>query len=86
MRQLKREQDYAASCKQFDRAKELQAQHDAKDKELLNATGRWRRERSSASADGEAMAMRAVSGDHRNAIELERDAQRGSAEAPAGAK
>ena len=51
VRQLKREQDYAASRKQFDRAKELQAQHDAKNKELQEATERWRRERGSASAE-----------------------------------
>ena len=51
VRQLKREQDYAASRKQFDRASEIQAQHDAKDKELQEATERWRRERGSASAE-----------------------------------
>lgn len=51
VRQLKREQDYAASRKQFDRGKELQAQHDAKNKELQDATERWRRERASASAE-----------------------------------
>ncbi|MDN3627882.1 AAA family ATPase [Methylobacterium isbiliense] len=51
VRQLKREQDYAASRKQFDRAQEIQAQHAAKDKELGEATDRWRRERGSASAE-----------------------------------
>src|SRR3712207_6693094 len=34
VRQLKREQDYAASRKRFDRAKELQERHDARNKEL----------------------------------------------------
>jgi ATP-dependent Clp protease ATP-binding subunit ClpC len=51
VRQLKREQDYAASRKQFDRAQEIQAQHAAKDKELGKATERWRRERGSGSAE-----------------------------------
>jgi len=51
VRQLKREQDYAASRKQFDRAKEIQAQHAAKDKEFGEATERWRRERGSGSAE-----------------------------------
>ncbi|MBZ6077561.1 ATP-dependent Clp protease ATP-binding subunit [Microvirga puerhi] len=51
VRQLKREQDYAASRKQFDRASEIQAQHDARNKELQDATERWRRERGSASAE-----------------------------------
>ena len=51
VRQLRREQDYAASRKQFDRAQEIQAQHAAKDKELGEATDRWRRERGSASAE-----------------------------------
>jgi ATP-dependent Clp protease ATP-binding subunit ClpC len=51
VRQLKREQDYAASRKQFDRAKEIQARHDARNKELQNATERWRRERGSASTE-----------------------------------
>jgi len=51
VRQLKREQDYAASRKQFDRASEIQSQHDARNKELQEATERWRRERGSASAD-----------------------------------
>ncbi|WP_414474445.1 AAA family ATPase [Microvirga sp. M2] len=51
VRQLKREQDYAASRKQFDRASELQAQHDARNKELQDATERWRRERGSASTE-----------------------------------
>ncbi len=51
VRQLKREQDYAASRKQFDRAQDIQAQHDARNKELQDATERWRRERGSASAE-----------------------------------
>ncbi|CAN7584662.1 AAA family ATPase [Phenylobacterium sp. LjRoot219] len=50
-RQLKREQDYASSRKQFDRAHDLQAQHEAKAKQLEEATERWRRERGSGSAD-----------------------------------
>lgn len=51
VRQLKREQDYAASRKQFDRAQEIQAQHDARNRELQDATERWRRQRGSASAE-----------------------------------
>ena len=51
VRQLKREQDYAASRKQFDRGKDLQAQHDAKNKELQDATENWRRARGSGSAE-----------------------------------
>ncbi|MHC2109187.1 ATP-dependent Clp protease ATP-binding subunit [Methylobacterium sp. CM6246] len=51
VRQLKREQDYAASRKQFDRAQEIQAQHAAKDKALGEASERWRRERGSGSAE-----------------------------------
>jgi ATP-dependent Clp protease ATP-binding subunit ClpC len=51
VRQLKREQDYAASRKQFDRGKDLQAQHDAKSKELQEATEAWRRARGSGSAE-----------------------------------
>ncbi|MGE7157405.1 AAA family ATPase [Methylorubrum rhodesianum] len=51
VRQLKREQDSAASRKQFDRAQEIQAQHAAKDKELTEASERWRRERGSGSAE-----------------------------------
>jgi ATP-dependent Clp protease ATP-binding subunit ClpC len=50
VRQLKRE-DYAASRKQYDRAQELQQQHDAKNKELEQATERWRRERGSGVAE-----------------------------------
>jgi ATP-dependent Clp protease ATP-binding subunit ClpC len=50
-RQLKREQDYASARKQFDRARDLKAQHEAKTKELEEATERWRRERGSASAE-----------------------------------
>jgi len=44
-RQLKREQDYATSRKQFDRASELQKQVEAKTKELEQASERWRRDR-----------------------------------------
>jgi ATP-dependent Clp protease ATP-binding subunit ClpC len=51
VRQLKREQDYASSRKQFDRAHDLQAQHEAKTKALEEANERWRRERGSASAE-----------------------------------
>ncbi len=51
VRQLKREQDYAASRKQFDRASQIQAEHDGRNKELQEATERWRRERGSASAE-----------------------------------
>lgn len=42
-RQLQREQDYATSRKQFDRASELQKQRDSKSKEAEQATERWRR-------------------------------------------
>src|SRR5918996_315914 len=48
VRQLKREQDYASSRKHFDRASEIQARHDARNKDLQDATERWRRERGSA--------------------------------------
>jgi ATP-dependent Clp protease ATP-binding subunit ClpC len=51
VRQLKREQDYAASRKQFDRAKDLQDQHDTRNKELQQATENWRRARGSGSAE-----------------------------------
>jgi ATP-dependent Clp protease ATP-binding subunit ClpC len=50
-RQLKREQDYATSRKQFDRASDLQGQHEAKAKELQQATERWRRNLGSGSAE-----------------------------------
>ena len=50
-RQLKREHDYAASRKQTERAADLQAQHDAKSKELEQATERWRRSRGTGSAE-----------------------------------
>jgi len=50
-RQLTREQDYAASRKQFDRASELKKQHEEREKALNAATERWRRERGSASAE-----------------------------------
>ncbi|MGG5823989.1 ATP-dependent Clp protease ATP-binding subunit [Falsiroseomonas sp. HW251] len=49
--QLKREQDYATSRKRFDRAKELQADHEAHTKELEEANERWRRERGSGTAE-----------------------------------
>jgi len=51
VRQLKREGDYATSRKQFDRAKELQGRHDARNKDLEQATERWRRERGSGTAE-----------------------------------
>ncbi|WP_262297911.1 ATP-dependent Clp protease ATP-binding subunit [Microvirga sesbaniae] len=51
VRQLKREQDYASSRKHFDRASDIQARHDARSKELQDATERWRRERGSASTE-----------------------------------
>ena len=51
VRQLKRETDYASSRKNFERSKDLQAQHDAKVKELETAQERWRRERGSGSAE-----------------------------------
>src|SRR5688572_19051010 len=51
VRQLKRETDYASSRKYFERSKDLQAQHDAKAKELETAQERWRRERGSGSAE-----------------------------------
>ncbi|MFC0387142.1 ATP-dependent Clp protease ATP-binding subunit [Muricoccus vinaceus] len=51
VRQLKREGDYASSRKQFDRAKDIQGRHDARAKELEEATERWRRERGSGTAE-----------------------------------
>jgi ATP-dependent Clp protease ATP-binding subunit ClpC len=51
VRQLKREMDYASSRKNFERSKELQTQHDARNKELEAAQERWRRDRGSASAE-----------------------------------
>ena len=39
VRQLKRETDYASSRKNFERSKDLQAQHDAKAKELRDGAG-----------------------------------------------
>ncbi|HYZ62590.1 MAG TPA: AAA family ATPase [Acetobacteraceae bacterium] len=50
-RQIKREQDYAGTRKQFERSKELQQQLDAKNKELEDATERWRRDRGTGSAE-----------------------------------
>ena len=49
--QLKREQDYATSRKRFDRAKELQADHEKRTKEMEEANERWRRERGSGTAE-----------------------------------
>jgi ATP-dependent Clp protease ATP-binding subunit ClpC len=51
VRQLRREQDYASSRRQFDRASEIQSRHDARNKDLQGATERWRRERGSASME-----------------------------------
>ena len=51
LRQLKREQDSAAARKRFDRAQEIKGRADAREKELAEATERWRRERGSASAE-----------------------------------
>ncbi|MDB5643930.1 MAG: Clp protease ClpC [Hyphomicrobiales bacterium] len=51
VRQLKREQDYAASRKQFERASDLKKQYDQRQAELKEASDRWRRERGSASAE-----------------------------------
>jgi ATP-dependent Clp protease ATP-binding subunit ClpC len=51
IRQLKREQDYATSRKRFDRAKELEASQQQKNKALADATERWRRERASSGAE-----------------------------------
>ena len=50
-RQLKREQDYATSRKQFDRAESLKAQHDARGADLEKATEKWRREVGTRSAE-----------------------------------
>jgi ATP-dependent Clp protease ATP-binding subunit ClpC len=50
-RQLKREQDYAASRKQFDRAEQLKAEHDARAAELGKATETWRHELGTRSAE-----------------------------------
>jgi ATP-dependent Clp protease ATP-binding subunit ClpC len=43
IRALKREQDYAASRKQFDRAKEIEEKIKRKEKELAEATERWKK-------------------------------------------
>jgi ATP-dependent Clp protease ATP-binding subunit ClpC len=51
VRQLRREQDYATSRKQFDRAKDLQATQEAKSNDLQQATERWRRDRASSGAE-----------------------------------
>jgi ATP-dependent Clp protease ATP-binding subunit ClpC len=50
-RQLKRELDFANSRKQTDRAQELQAQHDARGRDLEQAMERWRRSRGTGSAE-----------------------------------
>ncbi len=49
--QLKREQDYATSRKQFDRASELKAQLEEKEKLLEEAKEKWKREKASASTE-----------------------------------
>ena len=46
----RRETDYASSRKNFQRSKDLQAQHDARNKDLEAAQERWRRSRGSGSA------------------------------------
>ena len=51
IRQLKREQDHATSRKRFDRAKELQADHERRTTEMEEASERWRRERGSGTAE-----------------------------------
>ena len=51
LRQLKREQDYATSRKRFERAKELETSQQEKNKVLMEANERWRRERASSGAD-----------------------------------
>ncbi|MEA2839166.1 MAG: ATP-dependent Clp protease ATP-binding subunit ClpC, partial [Methylobacteriaceae bacterium] len=51
VRQLKREMDYATSRKNFERSKDLQAQHEARNKEFETAQERWRKDRGSASAE-----------------------------------
>ncbi|WP_428408410.1 ATP-dependent Clp protease ATP-binding subunit [Hyphococcus sp.] len=51
VQQLKREQDYAASRKQFDRASELKAEYEEKEKQLNEASDAWKRARASATAE-----------------------------------
>ena len=51
VRQLKREKDYSTSRKQYDRASELEGQHEEKSKALEKASARWRRKRGSGSAE-----------------------------------
>ncbi len=51
IQQLKREQEYASSRKQFDRAKEIEAQIKAKEQELAEATERWKKAVASGSAE-----------------------------------
>jgi len=51
VQQLKREQDYTASRKQFDRAAELKAQIETKEAALQEAQEQWRRVRASATAE-----------------------------------
>ncbi|CTQ47254.1 ATP-dependent Clp protease ATP-binding subunit [Roseibium aggregatum] len=49
--QIKREQDYAATRKQFDRAAELKKELEAKQKELDELLEIWKRDRASATAE-----------------------------------
>nr|WP_308430421.1 AAA family ATPase [Parvularcula lutaonensis] len=49
--QLKREQDYAAARKQFDRAAEIKEELQAKQKELDELLETWKRDRASAKAE-----------------------------------
>jgi ATP-dependent Clp protease ATP-binding subunit ClpC len=51
VRQLKREMDYATSRKQTDRAAKLKVQYETKEKQLKDATEKWRHARASASAE-----------------------------------
>ncbi|MAB10843.1 AAA family ATPase [Hyphomonas sp.] len=49
--QIKREQDYAASRKQFDRAAQLKSELESKQKELDELVDVWKRDRASATAE-----------------------------------
>ena len=51
VRQLKREQDYATSRKQFERSAEHEKRHAERSKALEHAQEKWRHERGSASAE-----------------------------------
>jgi len=51
VRQLKREQDYAAARKQFDRAAEHEKRHSERSKALEQATEQWKQQRGSGSAE-----------------------------------